>query len=366
VILAAVPVPRHPADAPGALDAGPRPGGLADDPAHDTRTAARAGAALMVAVAILSVLALLPATQDADGRALRALGSLAGAVALALLSPPAARVPFVGTFAATGALALILTGRVVGGTLGELFTALLVPLALYVAYFLPRLAALAHLAVTLAALAVALAAAGEPDAVARSAGIGVLLVGTAMLARMLRRRLRALLEELDRSARRDALTGILNRRGLDERLDEELERCRRSGASVSVLIGDLDGFKSLNDARGHQAGDRALAAVAHVLVSNARRIDAVGRLGGDEFLLVLPDTKAGEAQAQADRLREVVRDELGAAGLALSISFGATAFPADAEDVDELLGVADRALYATKPPARGADRRSDQGARADG
>jgi len=115
-----------------------------------------------------------------------------------------------------------------------------------------------------------------------------------------------------------------------------------------VLIGDLDGFKGLNDARGHQAGDRALVAVARALVSNARRIDAVGRLGGDEFLLVLPDTEAQDARVQAERLGDIVRDELAGAGLPLSISFGAAAFPADAADIDGLLGTADRALYATK------------------
>jgi diguanylate cyclase (GGDEF)-like protein len=342
-----MPARRADAHAPSSPP-GPRSDGLASDPAFDARVAARTAAALMVSVAVLSVLAAL--SPDADERALQALAALAGLATLALLSPPAGRAPFVGTIAATGALALIIAARVAAGALGELFTALLVPLALYVAYFLPRVAAVAHLAMALAALAVALAAGDEQLPGARWAGVALVLVGTGMLARMLRRRLRALLEQLDRSARRDALTGILNRRGLDERLDEELERCRRSGASASVLIGDLDGFKSLNDTRGHQAGDRALTLVAHALASNARRIDAVGRLGGDEFLLVLPDTEAEEARAQADRLREVVRDELEAAGLSLSISFGAAAFPADAADIDGLLAIADRALYVMKPP----------------
>lgn len=120
----------------------------------------------------------------------------------------------------------------------------------------------------------------------------------------------ALREALSRAreeARRDELTGLYNRTGLKERLEEELERARRYGHRVSLLMVDVDDFKSINDAHGHTVGDRVLQRVAGQILGATREPDSPCRYGGDEFLLVLPETGSGGASALADRLDESIR-----------------------------------------------------------
>jgi diguanylate cyclase (GGDEF)-like protein len=109
--------------------------------------------------------------------------------------------------------------------------------------------------------------------------------------------------ELERLAVTDPLTQLCNRRHIMEELETELRRARRSESPVSVLMLDLDGFKGYNDAFGHPAGDYVLKTAAKVLTSQARNTDVVGRYGGDEFLLVLPDTDAEGALGLAERIR---------------------------------------------------------------
>ena len=96
--------------------------------------------------------------------------------------------------------------------------------------------------------------------------------------------------QLADAARTDPLTGLLNRRGFEEAFELELERARRSEHALGVLIGDLDGFKKVNDVFGHHAGDQALARAGAVLGREKRRIDRLARFGGEEFALVAPDT----------------------------------------------------------------------------
>jgi diguanylate cyclase (GGDEF)-like protein len=155
-------------------------------------------------------------------------------------------------------------------------------------------------------------------------------------------------------AKTDGLTGLLNHRGSQERLRAALGQS--DGAPVSVVVLDLDHFKRINDRYGHAEGDRVLAATASCLRSVVRESDAVGRLGGEEFVLVLPGMEAAEARAVAERARAAV-SEVRVGGKPLECSAGVAAHPADADAAAELLAAADAALYAAKDGGRGQTRR---------
>ena len=160
---------------------------------------------------------------------------------------------------------------------------------------------------------------------------------------------RARIEEL---SRRDPLTGLTNRRWLDEVLLLEVERARRYGAPLSVVMVDLDHFKAVNDSHGHTVGDQVLRGAAEALSGAARITDVVGRYGGEEFLLVLPNTELDEAVRMAERLRLAVRampvsfrDE------PVTGSFGVAAWAPD-DSAAGLVERADEALYEAKRGGR--------------
>jgi diguanylate cyclase (GGDEF)-like protein len=146
---------------------------------------------------------------------------------------------------------------------------------------------------------------------------------------------------LARVSRADPLTGALNRRGFDERLDAELSRARRAGAAVGLLFVDLDDFKGTNDRLGHGAGDDQLRWAARTMSAALRPSDTVGRVGGDEFAVLLPGAGPAETAALADRLHA----ELAAGAPA---SLGKATFPVDGEGAAALRQVADLDLYAAK------------------
>ncbi len=177
--------------------------------------------------------------------------------------------------------------------------------------------------------------------------VGVALVA-GLLVGSLRDRIERLLEQLSGAARTDVLTGMLNRRAFEERFGEELARATREGRQLSVVVGDLDGFKVVNDRLGHQAGDEALRRVAREFEKWKRVGDVAARIGGEEFALLVPETDVAGATELADRVRLGVREVFAGDSVPLTISFGIATSPVNGVDADTLLLASDQALYAAK------------------
>lgn len=156
--------------------------------------------------------------------------------------------------------------------------------------------------------------------------------------------------ELEHFANHDSLTNALTRRHLDEACRAELERCRRHGRSMALLMMDLDHFKLVNDTYGHQAGDRVLIDFVTRVNALLRGADQLGRFGGEEFMALLPETSLDEAIHVAERIRELFA--LDVDGPHCSVSIGITTNQKDNDTVDTLLARADAALYRAKANGR--------------
>ena len=196
-----------------------------------------------------------------------------------------------------------------------------------------------------------LGAAARPEEVLKGAMPGLLInmvmtmVTTSAFVLWLQEELR---ETLRRAAHTDLLTGVLNRYGVLPQLRRELARSARHGKPLSVALCDIDHFKNINDTRGHAAGDGVLQAFSGALLRHARATDLVARWGGEEFLLVLPDTDAAHALAALQRMQGRMAQEAEATG-GVTFSAGiASTTDGAAADVDALLASADRRLYAAK------------------
>lgn len=169
-----------------------------------------------------------------------------------------------------------------------------------------------------------------------------------------------LAERLRELSMRDDLTGLLNRRTIRQRLGEEVQRAHRYGHPLSVALCDLDHFKRINDTFGHQAGDQVLIAISGILDQQARMPDVAGRYGGEEFLVVLPETDLANACSAARRLRETIESSRIVLGdgqvLPITGSLGVAALSeiqaASEGAVDDLLALADQRLYAAKAAGR--------------
>lgn len=158
-------------------------------------------------------------------------------------------------------------------------------------------------------------------------------------------------QALEVMTRTDRLTGLANRRRLEESLQTEVLRARRYGKPFSVIMLDIDYFKVVNDSFGHQAGDNVLVAIAGLLTRTARETDVAGRWGGEEFLLVCPETELQVVAALAERLRvEFAATDFPLVGKVTS-SFGVAAF-APGDSVKTLVQRADEALYRAKDNGR--------------
>lgn len=161
---------------------------------------------------------------------------------------------------------------------------------------------------------------------------------------------------LERAATMDFLTELANRRQAVRHLERERARARRSGESLAFVMVDLDHFKRVNDTYGHQAGDAALKHVADLMRTRARTSDILIRYGGEEFLLVLPDTRLRGAMELANSLRERIQDHpltYGDLEVPIRASFGVAVLPPGEEiSVKDMIGRADKALYAAKEKGR--------------
>jgi diguanylate cyclase len=171
------------------------------------------------------------------------------------------------------------------------------------------------------------------------------------------------LEQVSELVREDHLTGALNRRGLDEVLDTEMKRADRNKSPVSISLIDIDNFKQLNDVLGHQAGDQALAHLIKVIKDTLRPTDSVGRYGGEEFIVILPDTELTEAVDAIQRLqRELTKKFFLHNNERLLITFSAgVALREENEDYTDLVGRADKAMYAAKKAGKNRVLTADSG-----
>jgi diguanylate cyclase (GGDEF)-like protein len=161
--------------------------------------------------------------------------------------------------------------------------------------------------------------------------------------------------ELNLQAMRDPLTGLYNRRQLEEGLHREVLRARRVGGTVGVMAIDVDHFKRVNDTLGHEVGDRALRGIAEELASCVREEDIACRAGGEEFVIILPGTGKTALRARAEAVRRTIEQAQISAGegtLKLTVSIGLSSFPAYGDTEQAVLRAADVALYKAKAAGR--------------
>ena len=180
----------------------------------------------------------------------------------------------------------------------------------------------------------------------------VSVTASAVVVLALENRNQALLARLSAEARTDPLTGLLNRRGLEERAAVQIAHGRRDNRPIALAGFDLDHFKCINDRWGHETGDRVLVRLARLLVHEGRDIDTIARVGGEEFVVLLPNTDLAGARAFTDRVRAGLAIESADAAVpAVHVSAGivSSSFP---EDLSTLLQRADSALYAAKRAGR--------------
>ncbi len=314
------------------------------DPHTDTAAMARAALALALVGSVLCQVSLLAdLTPDAHRPALIVQAAVAVVSSVAVyLARRRVGPRFYSAFALPAATVQLSLGVVISGDPANPAAVLYVAIALFAAYFFRPRVAVAQLAFAGVAYAAALVPIASP-AVALDRWMftfGVAAAAAVVIAG-LRDRLVAL-------ARADALTGLANRRAFSERLRAELGRARREGTPVAVVLVDVDGFKQVNDTRGHDAGDETLRAIARVLEGTRRGHDLAARIGGDEFAVLLTGGDTDAVRALGARAMAAI----GADGALPTLSFGAAVAPHDGLTPAAVLAAADRALYEAKRAGR--------------
>jgi len=162
-----------------------------------------------------------------------------------------------------------------------------------------------------------------------------------------------LYKKIEKLAITDGLTKVYNHRYFYKKMEEEAERYRRYGTVFSFVMIDLDYFKKFNDKYGHRAGDNALHTVAQVIKANTRILDVVSRYGGEEFAVILPETDVASAKIVAERIRSAVQETYFPVSneqppVHVTVSIGLATCPQDANEINELIEMADKALYYSK------------------
>ncbi|MEA2124159.1 MAG: hypothetical protein QOI80_941 [Solirubrobacteraceae bacterium] len=318
--------------------------GATRTPSHKARN----GALLFGAASLVTLLGLLlphEANVDTDGLAVVVV---AGSAALAIVLVVAGgRLNDVGYSVVIGlgsvliSLAAFSNGERSGGPAGydELYYLWVV---FYAAYYLRRRTLAIQVLLIAVSYGVTLVLI-DPGPIATSRWLTVigLVTGGAVVVRLLTEHVEQLMAELDAAARTDRLTGLANRRALEENYRREATRAARTGEPIALVMIDLNRFKDINDLYGHAAGDTALIGVADRMRGVLRATDVAARIGGDEFVLLLLDSDAGSATAVAERLAEAAVAQVG-------FCFGVAACVAGAESLDELMRRADQELYARK------------------
>ncbi len=309
------------------------------------------GYAFVVGATVALVLTLIPNSAHTNETGILSLIALAYAVGLLCLRAED-RLPSWATTAALALSTVLVTYAVefFADPVESVWAIFYVAVGLQAGYFLSRWWAAAQVA--LVAAAYGLVMWGHAGALEVWLGtVATVALGTWMVATM-RVRVRRLIDRLADAARTDGHTGLLNRRGLQEVAELELERARRGERTVSIVVVDIDRFGDYNEQHGHSASDRALKALAAVLQESKRRIDVAARISGEEFALITPDTDEHGAYVLADRLRRQVREAFSQDGL--TVSLGIASYPKHGATVEELMTGADRAVFAAK--ALGRDR----------
>ncbi len=355
---------EHGADPPSRRASSPSPGPAEADPDLQPASLDRVihvGTWIFL-FATAAIVAVTGLWGERQGPILLVLAAAVGAT-LVLNELVRGRIPDAGLLAAEGATGLGFAGLLValtGGALSPFFFAL--PLVVIGAAIVVRPAITLVLTagagvVYLVAVIAGTATAGSLSQLAiATAGVNVMAlclvayVGMAIGREQLRAR-----EEVHHRATVDALTGLRTRPFLFSALDRELARSQRTGRSFCLLMIDLDDLKMINDRHGHLVGDRVLQLVGDVIRAGTRRIDTGARFGGDEFVVLLPETDATGGWVLAEKVRRGVAEAgfiADGARVPTSVSVGVATYPQDGETVGSLLECADTAMYGVKRSGR--------------